>query len=344
MSRIAVAMSGGVDSSVAAALLCEQGHEVLGFTLKVWDRSRCCSVEDAHDARAVAWRLGIRFYVLDAHAAFEAEVVAPFVEAYRTGRTPNPCVLCNRRLKFRWLLDRALATDCEALATGHYARLEGPPGARVLRRGRDAAKDQSYFLAPEGPEVLDRLLFPLGSLTKAEVRELARARGLPVAEKGESQDACFLPPGGLEEFLTGRLGPDEPGEVTDEAGRRLGSHRGLRAYTVGQRRGLGLAAPAPLHVVAKDAAANRLVVGPRERALAAGFTARDASWLAAGPPSAPVACRVRIRSTGREVACTAAPEGAGLQVTFAEPQFGVAPGQLAVFYDGDRVLGSAWIA
>jgi tRNA-specific 2-thiouridylase len=300
-------------------------------------------VEDAHDARAVAWRLGIRFYVLNAYPAFEAEVVVPFAEAYRSHRTPNPCVLCNRRVKFRWLLDRVLAAGCEALATGHYARLEGVPGGRVLRKGLDPAKDQSYFVAPEGREVLDRLLFPLGGRAKGDVREIARARGLPVAEKGESQDACFLPQGGLGEFLARRLGPDEPGEVVDVGGRPLGRHRGLRAYTVGQRRGLGLSAPAPLYVVGKEAAVNRLVVGPREGACSRGFLAAEASWLDAGPPAGPFACGVKIRSTAREVPCTVAPEGEGLRVAFAAPQFGVAPGQLAVFYDGDRVLGSAWI-
>lgn len=340
--RIAVAMSGGVDSSLAAALLREEGHDVVGFTLKVWDQSRCCSVEDAHDARAVAWRLGIPFYVLNALPTFEAEVVGPFVEAYRDGLTPNPCVLCNRRVKFRWLLDRVVAADCEALATGHYARLEGEPGCRVLRRGLDPTKDQSYFLVPEDRAVLDRLVFPLGHLTKEEVRSQAAARGLPVASKAESQDACFLPAGGLPEFLSSRLGPGRPGEIVDTEGRRLGSHRGLEGYTVGQRRGLGLSSGAPLHVVGKDLAANRLVVGPRASAACRGFTARAPVWLDEAPTS-DLSCSVKIRSTAHGVPCTVEPGGQGLRVSFAEPQFGVAPGQMAVWYEGDRVLGGAWI-
>lgn len=343
MARIAVALSGGVDSAAAAALLKEEGHEVVGFTLRVWDESRCCSVEDAHDARAVAWRLGVPFYVLNALPVFEAEVVGRFAEEYRAHRTPNPCVLCNRRLKFRWLLDRVRAAGCEALATGHYARLEGEPGRRVLRKGLDGAKDQSYFLAPEGPDVLDRLLFPLGGRSKEEVRRLARALGLPVSEKAESQDACFLPKGGLGEFLERRLGPDAAGDIVDSRGRKLGRHRGLRAYTLGQRRGLALAAGERLYVVGKEAEAGRLVVGPREEALSRGFQLARAVWLSERLPAGPFSCAVKIRSTAREVPCTVVPEGGGAGVSFDEPQFGVAPGQFAVFYEGDRVLGSGWI-
>ncbi|MDW7711382.1 MAG: tRNA 2-thiouridine(34) synthase MnmA [Deferrisomatales bacterium] len=339
--RIAVGLSGGVDSSVAAALLVKEGWEVVGLTLKVWDRSRCCSLEDADDARRVARHLGIPFYVLDAHAAFAADVVEPFVRSYAGGRTPNPCVLCNRRIKFGWLLDRSRALGCGALATGHYARLEGEGPARRLRKGADLAKDQSYFLVPEGPSVLERLRFPLGGMTKAEVRRFAAERGLPVARKAESQDVCFLPEGGLASFLEDRLGT-RPGDIVDAEGTVLGRHRGVHAYTVGQRRGLGVAARERLHVLAVHPGKGQVVVGPRREALAQGLRTGEPVWLAR-PPDGPRRCAVKIRSAAPEVACRVEERDGGLLVTFVEPQFGVAPGQLAVFYEGDVVLGGAWI-
>ncbi|GAB4282422.1 MAG: tRNA 2-thiouridine(34) synthase MnmA [Deferrisomatales bacterium] len=341
--RVAVAMSGGVDSSVAAALLAERGEEVVGFTLKVWEESRCCSLEDVDDARRVARHLGIPFFVLDAHDAFEAEVVEPFVEAYRRGRTPNPCIRCNQRVKFRWLLERAQALGCEALATGHYARLDGPPRARRLRKGLDPTKDQSYFLVPERPGDLDRVRFPLGGLTKEAVRRMARERGLPVAAKSDSQDVCFVPGGDLAGFLEGRLGPSPPGEVVDRDGVVLGRHRGVHAYTVGQRKGLGISAPVPLYVAHKDAGTNRLTVAPREALLARGLTGEGAVWMAGAPPEGPFACAVKIRSTAHEVPCTVTARGTAVRVRFRTPQFGVAPGQMAVFYKDDTVLGGAWI-
>lgn len=335
-------MSGGVDSSVAAALLCEAGHEVIGLTLKVWDNSRCCSLDDVDDARRVAWHLGIRFYVLNAVEPFEAAVVGPFVGAYRSGHTPSPCIQCNRRLKFRWLLDRVLVLGCEALATGHYARVEGEPGRRVLRKGLDPGKDQSYFLVPESRSTLDRLLFPLGDLAKAQVRAEAARRGLPVAKKAESQDACFVPDGDLPAFLAQRLGPDRPGDIVDLRGAMLGRHPGLHAFTVGQRKGLGLSSRSARYVVAKDVQANRLVVGPREAVMAPGLIARDPVWLADELPDR-FACAAKIRSTAPEVRCRVLLDGERVRVAFEEPQFAVAPGQAVVFYDGDRVLGGAWI-
>ncbi len=340
--RVAVAMSGGVDSSVAAALLREEGHEVVGLTLKVWDRSRCCSLEDAEDARRVATALGIPFYVLDAHRLFEAEVVAPFVESYRRGLTPNPCVVCNRRVKFGWLLERARALGCEVLATGHYARLEGAGESLRLRKGIDPSKDQSYFLVPGSAGGLDRVRFPLGDMTKAEVRAAAERFGLPVSRKPESQDVCFVPEGDVAGFLETRHGEGTPGEIVDAGGRVLGRHRGLHAYTVGQRRGLGIAAPEPLYVIARETAENRLVVGARGDLLAPGLRAGPPVWFAE-PEGEVLRCEVKIRSTAREVGCRVRPDGSGLTVAFDEPQFGVAPGQLAVFYDGDLVLGGAWI-
>lgn len=342
MSRVAVALSGGVDSAVAAALLVEGGYEVVGFTLKVWDRSRCCSLDDVEDARRVAGRLGIPFYVLEAHDVFEVEVVRPFVEAYQDGLTPNPCVLCNQRVKFRWLLDRVLSLGCEALATGHYARIEGAPGKRRLRKGVDDAKDQSYFLVPEEPAGLDRVWFPLGESTKGEVRRLAQERNLPVARKGESQDVCFVADGDTAGFLDARSCGRGAGEIVDEAGRVLGRHRGVHAYTVGQRKGLGLASHQPLYVMRRDGEENRLVVAPREALFVKQFRVRNPVWLVAQPPL-PVSCSVKIRSTARDVDCVVEGAGQGLRVHCAVPQFAVAPGQLAVFYDGDLVLGSAWI-
>lgn len=336
-------LSGGVDSSAAAALLVEAGWDVVGLTLKVWDRSRCCSLDDVEDARRVARHLGIPFYVLDAHEAFAAEVVEPFVRSYAEGRTPNPCVACNRRIKFGWLLDRARALGCEALATGHYARLEGEGGERRLYKGADPDKDQSYFLVPEVHGVLERLRFPLGAMTKAQVRRFAEERELPVARKAESQDVCFLPGGGLAAFLEGRLGA-RPGDIVDREGAVLGRHRGVHTYTVGQRRGLGVSGREPLHVLAVDPAASRVVVGPRREALARGLLVGDPVWLVPPPLlDGPRECAVKIRSTAPEVPCRVEGEAAGLRVTFAEPQFGVAPGQLAVFYQGDTVLGGAWI-
>lgn len=335
-------MSGGVDSSVAAALLQEEGHEVVGLTLKVWDRSRCCSLEDVEDARRVAARLGIPFYVLDAHGLFETEVVAPFVEDYRRGLTPNPCVVCNRRVKFGWLLLRARALGCEVLATGHYARIEAEGECLRLRKGVDPSKDQSYFLLPEAAGGLDRVRFPLGRMTKAQVREAAGRFGLPVSGKAESQDVCFVPEGDVAGFLEARLGAGAPGEIVDAGGRVLGRHRGVHGYTVGQRKGLGVSGPEPLYVIAKDAGRNRLVVGPRGSLAAVGLRAGPPVWLAR-PEGRTLRCMVKIRSAAREVGCEVRPEGGGLAVAFDEPQFGVAPGQLAVFYDGDLVLGGAWI-
>lgn len=340
--RVAVALSGGVDSSVAAALLVDQGHEVVGFTLKVWDTSRCCSVEDVDDARRVARHLGIPFYVLDAHDEFEREVVVPFVDAYGRGLTPNPCVWCNRRIKFRWLLARTRALDCEALATGHYARLDGAPGERRLRRGLDPTKDQSYFLVPEAAGDLDRVLFPLGELTKAEVRVAAQDRGLLVAAKAESQDACFVAGGDLASFLATRLGPRAaPGDVVDQEGRVLGRHRGIHAYTVGQRKGLGIAGAAPLYVVKKDAERNELVLGPRSAVVVLAVAVSDLVWLAPLPPVFDAG--VQIRSTAAAVPCRVVTQVDRARVAFLTPQFGAAPGQFAAFYAGDLVLGGGWL-
>jgi tRNA-specific 2-thiouridylase len=342
MSWIGVGLSGGVDSSATAALLLEQGEKVVGFTLKVWDASRCCSVDDVEDARRVARKLDIPFYVMDAYDPFDEEVIQPFVRSYGEGFTPNPCIWCNQRVKFHWLVKRARALGCDAVATGHYARLEGPPGARQLFKGADPAKDQSYFLIPDHPGGLDFVRFPLGGMSKQQVRELALAAGLPVAQKSDSQDVCFVEDGDIGRFLGERL-TAKPGEIVDPTGKVLGRHQGIHAYTVGQRKGLGVSANSPLYVVRRDVATNQLVVGPRELLMASGLTAERGVWLAGEPPRSRFRCTVKIRSTAPDVPCEVVCLGDRLTVTFDEPQFGVAPGQMAVFYSGDEALGGAWI-
>lgn len=339
--RIAVAMSGGVDSSVAAMLLADEGHEVVGVTMKIWDDSRCCSIDDAGDARRVAARLGIPHFTLDAREAFEERVIAPFLAACRQGLTPSPCVLCNRKVKFSWLAQRARMLGCQALATGHYARIEpGADGLPRLLQGLDASKDQSYFVVPQSLEDLAFLRFPLGGRSKLEIRELAQERGLPVAHKPDSQDLCFLPPGGLLPFLAQHL-EEEPGEVVDLSGKVLGRHRGLATVTLGQRKGLGIASAQPLHVVRKDPKANRVVLGPRDALQNRAFRVSGLVWLEPGAAQGELA--VKTRSTGALTPCRVRYEGGTARVELAAPQFAVTPGQLAVFYAGRLVAGAGWI-
>jgi tRNA-specific 2-thiouridylase len=341
--RIVVAMSGGVDSTLAAALLAEQGHEVHGVTLRLATPPAEGGAPDPAEAAAA---LGIPFTSLDLRAEFERLVVAPFCEAYGTGRTPNPCALCNTRVKFGLLLDKARSLGAEALATGHYARIEtGPDGAARLVRGADRRKDQSYFLFAVGRGVLASVRFPLGGLTKDAVRSLARARNLAVAERGESQEICFVPGGDYAAFVArrGTAGGFTSGPIVDSSGRRLGEHRGLANYTVGQRRGLGFAAGRPLYVVVLDMAANTLVVGPDEELWRRELVAAGVNWLVDEPP-AEFRAAVRIRSRHEPAPATIAPEGGGdWRVLFDEPQRAITPGQAAVFYDNDIVLGGGWI-
>jgi len=338
-------MSGGVDSSVAAALLAEGGMDVVGVTLKVWDDSRCCSLSDADDARGVARRLGIPHYVIDARAAFEELIIAPFLETYGLGMTPNPCVQCNRRLKFGWLLTRIALWGCRRLATGHYARIrENPDGGKSLLRGLDHSKDQSYFVAPQSPETLERLLFPLGGHTKADIRGMAAGLDLPVASKPDSQDLCFIQKGGLDRFMEANRAKGTRGKVVDLEGRTLGSHEGIDRYTIGQRKGLGIASKAPLYVIDKIPGENLLVLGPKENAQARSFTVADCNWLEADAATALISCSVRTRSTGRIEPCKVVREDDRAFVELAEPLFAVAPGQFAVFYDGEVVLGAGWIS
>lgn len=348
--RVLVAMSGGVDSSLAAALLVEQGCEVVGVTMRLsGGGSRCCSLDDVEDARRVAARLGIRFYVADYADAFRREVMEPFADAYLAGRTPIPCVACNGRFKFHRLLERARALGADAVATGHYARIEPDPagGAPRLLRGADPAKDQSYFLFDLGPAQLSRARFPVGALDKAEVRARARDLGLATAEKPESMEICFVPDGdyaAVVEALRPGAAPG-PGDVVDEAGRPLGRHGGVHRFTVGQRRGLDVALGERVYVKALDAGRNRVVVAPRGRLAARGARLEATRWVAGAPPAAPVRARVRVRHRHDGAEARVEPGAAGAAtIRFDAPVEAVTPGQAAVFYDGERVLGGGWIA
>jgi len=356
--RIVVGMSGGVDSSVAAALLVEQGYEVIGVTLRVWpwrepdEATRrfgsCCSPETVDDARAVARRLGIRYYLLNAEREFEQTVIEPFARAYASGRTPVPCVACNREVKFGSLRLRARAWDAAAVATGHYARITRDPtsGRFLLWRGRDARKDQSDFLWPLTQEQLAQARFPVGELTKACVREKARALGLSTADKPESQEICFIPDDDYRGFLRRRMpGAFRPGPIVDRQGTVLGQHQGLAGYTVGQRRGLGLRSADPLYVTAMDAARNVLVVGSYDEAAVRAIRAEQVNLVSIEALDEPLAVSAKIRHSHEPAAATIEPRGPGVvRVRFQEPQRAPAPGQSVVFYDGDVVVGGGVIA
>jgi len=348
--RVVVAMSGGVDSSVAAALLVERGCEVVGVTMHLaGESSRCCSLADADDARRVAEKLGIRFYVANYTRQFRSEVMEAFADEYLAGRTPIPCVACNQRFKFRHLLDRARALGASAVATGHYARIDLDPssGKRRLRAAIDPAKDQSYFLFDLDQRQLAQALFPLGGMRKDEVRAKARRFGLATAEKPESQEICFVPEGdyaGVVETLRPEA-RGRTGEIVDSEGRTIGQHRGVHRFTVGQRRGLGVSASQRLFVIGLDAAANRVVVGDAAALLARQATLEGVTWVAGVPPPPPIRVTVRVRyrheGARAEVRLT---DNHCATVHFDEPVRAVAPGQAAVFYQGDVVVGGGWIA
>jgi len=345
MARVFVAMSGGVDSSVTAALLLEQGHDVTGVTMQLWpssdDEGGCCSVSAVRDAHRVCDLLGIPHYTLNFREAFEREIVRPFADEYANGRTPNPCIVCNDMLKFSDLLSKVMTQGADFLATGHYARIvRDETGVPWLARGVDATKDQSYFLYRLTRPQMEHVLFPVGELLKSEVRQIALRLDLAVAEKPDSQEVCFAPAGEHASVLRDRR-PEAlvPGEIVDAAGQVLGRHSGIANYTVGQRKGLGIGGGEPLFVVEIDAAANRVVVGPRSALRASHVEASDVLWH--GPTQADVVAMVRYRMEPREAHADF--DGEHLSLAFAEPLEGVAPGQAVVCYREDRVLGGGVI-
>jgi len=357
--KVVVAMSGGVDSSVALAVLKEQGYDCIGITMQLWDYSEdtekaagavaggCCSLEDVNDARRVAYSLDVPFYVLNMQDIFEKEVVDYFTEAYLKGKTPNPCIKCNDILKFSALMKKARALGADKLATGHYARIKYINGRPRLFKGADKTKDQSYFLFTMTEAQLERTLFPLGGLTKSEVREKARALGLRVSEKKESQEICFVEGGTYREFMTARAGGPALtsfGEIWDGGGNIIGRHKGLFNYTIGQRKGLGLQG-GPFYVTKIDVANNRLVVGPVDELYSAGLRARGLTWIGGGEEAVGAkGLTARIRYSPDEVPCRITSNSGGdITVEFSAPQKAVTPGQAVVFYRAEEVLGGAWI-
>jgi tRNA-specific 2-thiouridylase len=354
--RIAVAMSGGVDSSVAAALLASEGHDVVGLSMQLYDQGAgeaafgsCCSLDDLHDARRVAHRLGIPHYIVNFESHFHAQVVTNFIGEYTAGRTPIPCTRCNSEVKFATLLDRVQGFEASVLATGHYVRVEtGADGRRVLRRGLDAGKDQSYFLFSLTQAQLARAVFPVGAMDKADVRAYAEALGLPVAQKPDSHEICFVPDHDHAAFIDraadeGRR--PKPGPIVDVTGARVGVHDGVHHFTVGQRKGLRLSVGVPLYVLSIDAAHETVVVGPRDALQRHVCTVSEVNWISGDTPAGDVSASVQIRHRHPAAGATVRTLGDGrARVTFDAPQYAVTPGQAAVFYDGDVVLGGGWIA
>lgn len=354
--RIVAAMSGGVDSSVAAALLAADGHDVVGLSMQLYDQrggtqsfGSCCTLDDLHDARRVARRIGIPHYIVNFERQFDERVISPFVQEYAAARTPIPCVRCNSDLKFASLLDRARGFDAEQVATGHYARVETVPAAggravRRLRRAADQAKDQCYFLFSLTQSQLARASFPLGDMLKAEVRDYARDRGLLVADKPDSHEICFVPDGDYAAFVERRL-PEgaREGPVVDAAGRLLGRHRGVHRFTVGQRKGLGVSGAVPLYVTAIDAASDTVTVGSRADLERITLTAGGVNWIEGTPRhGCPVTAQIRHHHPPAPARVWPL-DGAALRLEFDHPQPAIAPGQAVVLYDGDIVLGGGWI-
>ncbi|HWE85273.1 MAG TPA: tRNA 2-thiouridine(34) synthase MnmA [Terracidiphilus sp.] len=373
-TTIAVAMSGGVDSSTVAAILAradgaggEGGVSVVGLTLQLWDQTRlagkhgipeapkagrCCSLDDVYDARRVAEHLGIPYYVVNQQERFEADVVRPFVSEYLAGRTPIPCSLCNNHLKFDQLLKTARSIGADRIATGHYAvnEYDAGRGRWILKRPADLAKDQTYFLFGLTQEQLAHTLFPLGAMTKPEVREVARQQGLALAEKPDSQEICFIPGGDYKQFLAayleeqGEAMPDTAGDLVTADGRVIGRHESISGFTVGQRKGLKVASSTPLYVLQIDPASHRVTVGADEELATRELRANRVNWISVPELTAAMRVRIKIRHRHEPAWATLEPAGAGeVRATFDEPQRAVTPGQSAVFYDGDEVVGGGWI-
>jgi tRNA-specific 2-thiouridylase len=350
--RIVVAMSGGVDSSVAAGLLAKAGHDVIGLSMQLYDQQQgevkfgsCCTIDDLHDARRAARTIGIPHYIVNFEHKFEEHVISNFVREYASGRTPIPCVHCNGDLKFASLVERAEAFGAEAVATGHYAQVDvdARTGRYRLKRGVDTQKDQSYFLFTLSQAQLARARFPVGALDKPAVREEARWLGLAVADKHDSQEICFVASGEHTEFV-GRRAKVPGGVIRDRDGLVLGRHDGVHRFTIGQRKGLGISAGIPLYVVDIDADSAEVTVGPREALERGILTASRVSWIAGETPAEPIRAHARIRYRHQEALATITPLGDDrAEVAFDEPQSAITPGQAVVFYDGDYVLGGGWI-
>ncbi len=346
-------MSGGVDSSATAALLLEQGYEVVGITLKLWPQDcvsraedKCCGPQAVTDARSVCHKLGIPYYLIDEAEQFQAKVIQYFAAEYKAGRTPNPCVMCNQNLKFGRLIDRADQLGAEFIATGHFARLERRDDGRVLlKRGRDLKKDQSYFLFSLRQDQLARAIFPLGEMTKKDTREVARHCNLKTADKEESMEICFVPDNNYGGFLqSANLVQKHRGEIVDLRGQLLGHHDGIEFYTIGQRKGLGLSSPQPLYVVELDAENNRVVVGDDSALDRDEFTVDRCNWIAFGEPpdSIEVTAKIRYNHPGTPATVITQPDGRA-KVKLHTPQRAITPGQAAVFYQDDLVIGGGWI-
>lgn len=361
----AVAMSGGVDSSTVAAMLHREGKNIVGMTMQLWNQrrlpelvpdgptGRCCSLDDVYDARYVAEKLGIPYYVVNFEKRFEQQVVKPFIDEYLAGRTPIPCTLCNNHIKFDQFLEMAAGVHADYVATGHYAQIDyhSETGRWRMKRAADSAKDQTYFLFGLTQQQLSRTLFPLGGMTKPQVRELARELNVPIYSKPDSQEICFVPNGDYAAFIDsyfkeqGITPPQATGNIVSEDGKVLGEHAGVHHYTIGQRKGLGIAAKEPLYVIATEPATQRVIVGGGDALLRTTMAVKDVNWISIAPITAPVRATVRIRNKHLPAPATVTPtsDPTRVEVRFDEPQRAITPGQGAVIYDGEIVLGGGWI-